>query len=72
VQWRALLTLAGTWQQPHFPLDGLDVMALGVEEGPRIGHILADIEEWWLARDFQADRAALLARLNAIVRVKGG
>ena len=71
-QWRALLSLADTWQKPRFPLDGRDVMAAGVEEGPRIGHILADIEEWWLARDFQADRAALLARLKAILRVHGG
>jgi poly(A) polymerase len=71
-QWRALLALADGWKRPHFPLDGRDVMAAGVEEGPRVGHILADIEEWWLARDFSAGREALLARLKAIVRAKAG
>ncbi len=71
-QWRALMALADGWKRPRFPLDGRDVMAAGVEEGQRVGHILADIEEWWLARDFQADREALLVRLKAIVRAKGG
>lgn len=62
--WRALLALARSWNSPALPLDGNDVMALGIEEGPRIGVLLREVEHWWLERDFAPDRAALLSRLK--------
>ena len=72
VEWRKLLQLAKSWQQPNFPLDGRDAMAAGLQEGPELGRALAELEQWWIDNDFKPDRAALLARLNAIARVKGG
>ncbi len=65
--WRALLTLSQTWKPPIFPLDGNDVMAIGIEEGRQIGIALRDAESWWIDRDFQPDRAALLQHLKNIV-----
>ena len=62
--WRVLLALAGSWKPPALPLDGNDVMALGIEEGPRIGVLLREVEHWWEERDFAPDRAALLSRLK--------
>lgn len=67
-RWRALLALADAWQKPEFPLSGKDAMAAGVEEGPKIGVLLRDIEQIWVDADFQPDRAALLARLNDAVK----
>jgi poly(A) polymerase len=64
-QWRALIELANTWRKPQFPLDGRDAMAAGVKEGPAVGKMLGDLEQWWIENDFKPDRAALLARLKA-------
>ena len=55
---------ARDWTPPEFPLSGRDVVALGILPGPRIGHLLADVREWWEAGDFAADRALCLARLK--------
>ena len=63
-QWRALLQLAEKWQRPKFPLDGRDAMAAGIKEGPAVGKILGELEQWWIENDFKPDRAALLARLR--------
>jgi poly(A) polymerase len=65
--WRALLLLQQTWNPPLFPLDGNDVMALGIDEGPQIGISLRDVEAWWVEQDFAPDRAALLQRLKQTV-----
>ena len=34
-QWRAWEALSHSWVRPEFPIDGRDVKALGVEEGPK-------------------------------------
>jgi poly(A) polymerase len=65
--WRALLGLSQTWELPVFPLDGNDVMALGIEEGPEIGVALREVETWWVEQDFTPDRAALLQRLKETI-----
>ena len=64
-QWRALIELANTWRKPQFPLDGRDAMAAGVKEGPAVGKMLGELEQWWIENDFEPDRAALLVRLKA-------
>jgi len=68
VAWRALLALADAWTRPRFPLTGRDVMAAGVREGPLVGRILAEVEEWWVESDFTDDRFSLAERLKAVVR----
>jgi len=54
-EWRALLELADEWPRPRFTLTGRDVMQAGVPEGPRVGQILGEIEEWWIEHDFTGD-----------------
>ena len=56
----AALRLIERWPRPRFPIKGVDVMKLGVPEGPRIGEILERVEAWWVERDFTPDRAACL------------
>jgi len=68
VQWRALLAIADSWQRPVFPLTGEEVMAAGVPEGPHVGRILREVEEWWVDVDFLDDRLSLGERLNAVVQ----
>jgi poly(A) polymerase len=66
--WRALLSLVEGWKSPVFALDGNDVMAAGIEEGPEIGKLLREIEGWWVEQDFAPDRPALLARLKQAIQ----
>ena len=65
---RVLLALADGWRKPEFPLSGKDAMAAGIEEGPKIGVLLRDIEQYWIDSDFTPDRTVLLARLNDAVK----
>ena len=66
----AMLDDARGWRPPRFPLGGDDVLARGVPPGPRVGALLSAVEAWWIAGDFQADRAALQARLAALARAE--
>jgi poly(A) polymerase len=68
IQWRALLALADAWQRPVFPLTGRDVMHAGVPEGPLVGKILNEVEEWWIDSDFTEDEFSLAERLKAVVQ----
>ena len=62
--WRGGLALVVNWKAPVFALDGNDVMAEGIEAGPKVGVLLRDIERWWVEQDFAPDRPALLKRLK--------
>ena len=61
-----LLSLAQAWSPPAFPLNGQDVMRLGVPKGPRVGELLGQVQAWWVAQDFAPDREACLARLRTL------
>lgn len=65
-QWRALLLLADSWTAPPFPVSGEDAKAVGVEEGPAIGQVLREVEDWWIDEDFPADRNLALERLKTV------
>ncbi len=67
IQWRMLLSIADGWQKPRFPLTGREAMAAGVAEGPEVGKVLAQVEEWWLERDFLPDEAALMEKLKSVI-----
>jgi len=59
-----LLARAEKFHKPAFPLSGADVMAAGVEAGPKVGDLLKSLEEKWIDVNFSLDRAALTARLK--------
>lgn len=59
-----LLRLAQTWKQPRFPIKGRDLLAAGVVPGPAVGALLAELEAWWIAGDFQATKAQCRAELK--------
>ena len=68
VQWRMLLAVADAWERPRFPLSGREVMLAGVPEGPLVGKILAEVEDWWVDADFIDDEFSLAERLKAVVQ----
>lgn len=58
---------ARIWTRPRFPVGGKDLAALGVEPGPRIGEILAQLEAEWIDSGFTLERAALLERARQVL-----
>jgi poly(A) polymerase len=65
--WRILLEMMQSWQRPRFPLTGRDVMDAGVAEGPEVGRVLAQVEDWWIGGDFSADESACRERLKVVI-----
>lgn len=68
VQWRALGALAESWQRPEFPVTGTQVMQAGVPQGPLVGRVLGEVEDWWVDSDFIDDPFSLAERLKAVVQ----
>ena len=58
------LDAASAWERPPFPVQGGDVLALGIPAGPKLGELLRTVEEWWISHDFRPNRADCLAELK--------
>ncbi len=58
------LAEAASWIIVPFPLKGQDLLDMGVPPGPEVGRILAGVEGWWAAREFQPTREECLAELR--------
>ena len=70
VNWRSLYEVAISWERPKFDLDSKDVLGMGINEGPLVGSILKEVEEWWAENDFIDDKFSLIERLKAIVQAR--
>ena len=68
--WMEAIALPGRWSAPKLPVYGSDVLAAGVESGPRVGQILREIETRWIADDFATSRDALIASIAASARTR--
>ena len=66
--WEVIMQLPHTDPLPVFPIRGEDILALGVKQGPRVGKLLAETEEWWLQRNFLDDRKSLLNYVKTLLR----
>jgi len=54
------LDLASSWEIPELPVRGKDVVALGVEEGKKIGELLSKAEELWESKDYKPLKKELI------------
>jgi poly(A) polymerase/tRNA nucleotidyltransferase (CCA-adding enzyme) len=45
--WDELRNRIAAMPRPVFPLQGRDVLALGIPAGPRVGEILGAVRAWW-------------------------
>ena len=59
--WDDLRARLAATARPVFPVQGRDVVALGVPPGPAVGEILDEVRRWWMAGGCVADAAACLA-----------
>lgn len=57
---RKALSAADDLPGLKLPIAGRDLLELGVPRGPLVGGTLKRVEAWWIAEDFQPDRAACL------------
>jgi poly(A) polymerase len=55
--------------RPVFPLEGRDVVALGVPAGPTVGGLLRDVRQWWMDGGCEANRTACLTELARIANL---
>lgn len=62
--WQHAGEIVRDWPRPELPVKGRDASALGVPKGPEIGRLLKELEDWWIAGDFAADREACMAELK--------
>ena len=49
-------------------MTGENVMAAGVPQGPMVGRVLGEVEDWWIDADFTDDEFSLAERLKAVVQ----
>ena len=70
VNWRSLYEVAQSWEKPSFALTAKDVINMGISQGPMVGDILKEVEDWWAENDFIDDKFSLIERLKAIVQSK--
>ncbi len=57
---------------PELPLQGSDIVKLGVPEGPGVGDILKHAEERWIQGGFEAGKKELLEITGQLVKAKFG
>jgi poly(A) polymerase len=50
-------------KRPLFPLEGRDVVSLGIPAGPTVGALLRDVRQWWLDGGCVATRMACMSEL---------
>jgi poly(A) polymerase len=66
--WHELANLPQRWSVPKFPLKAADFVDRGLVAGPALGVAMRAAEDAWIAADFPADRAALDAIADWVVR----
>jgi len=70
-QWRALLALSAGWVRPQLDLTGDEVVAAGVQPGPKVGAVMREVEAWWIDSDFPDDKLSIVERLKAVAQGLG-
>jgi hypothetical protein len=69
--WHALVARISDLAVPAFPLQGADIVQLGLPGGPRVGEILKAVEARWMEGGFTASRDALLETARGLARAGG-
>lgn len=65
-RFQAMLASIQEWKPKELPVKGRDVLALGIENGPKVGDFLRRVEDWWIGSDFAPGREACLEKLRKL------
>ena len=63
----ALRARLGAMPRPVFPLEGRDVVALGIPPGPEIGELLRRVRAWWIREGCVAAKEACRTELERVL-----
>ncbi len=66
--WDQLRSRIAATPSPVFPLQGRDIVALGVAAGPQIGEVLAAVRGWWRQNGCKHDFDACLAEALRVLQ----
>ena len=44
------------------------MIAAGVPEGPMVGKVMREVEDWWVDSDFIDDKLSLVERLKSVAQ----
>jgi poly(A) polymerase/tRNA nucleotidyltransferase (CCA-adding enzyme) len=67
----ALRSVVGGMEVPVFPLQGRDLLALGMSPGPAVGELLGGLRAWWLEGGAAAGREEALAEARRRLKATG-
>jgi poly(A) polymerase len=70
-EWTRLREHLSELPRPIFPLEGRDVLTIGLAPGPAVGAVLRQVRAWWLAGGCRADAAACRAELSRRIDANG-
>lgn len=65
--WESARDMLENWQPKTFPLNGDDLLAMGLPPGPRVGEVLHNVEAWWVAQNFVPDHAACIQKAKSLI-----
>ncbi len=60
--------LTQRWSAPVLPVRGADVLARGVDAGPKVGRVVAAFEAWWIAAGYPSDPKKIADKLDELIR----
>ena len=66
LNWHTLYEIAKNFERPNFSFGANEIIRMGIKEGPLVGTILSELEEWWIDNDFIDDEYSIFERLKAI------
>ena len=69
-EWTRLREHLAQLPRPIFPLEGRDVLALGLSPGPDVGAALRKVRAWWLAGGCGANAAACRTELRRVLAAR--
>ncbi len=70
--WQQFISRVEEMPVPEFPLQGSDLIALGMAEGPAMGDLLRRLETHWLERGTAATKRALLDMARGLIETSTG
>jgi len=70
--WHDHFTLPERWTAPPLPVRGSDLLDAGLAEGPAIGRVVRQFEDWWIGEDFPRDATVLARKLSDLVKANRG
>jgi poly(A) polymerase len=65
--WDELRRRIGATKRPVFPLQGRDIIQLGVPAGPRVGAVLDSVRAWWRENGCVDDLGACVKKAQALL-----